>query len=162
MLIPLYLYEKKILSRPIFYFSACIAKHRDAYAAHLQPLSESHGPWNHWIVFFLEALIEQARENASNARSINELYESLKSRIIEATHSKYAVALLDALFVRPILRSSELEVHAGLPSKPMIMSMLAKLKQEGILKVLREGSGRRAQVLALADLINLCEGATLL
>jgi hypothetical protein len=40
----------------------------------------------------------------------------------------------------------------------MIMSMIGKLKQDGILKTVREGSGRRAQVLALAELINLCEG----
>ena len=36
--------------------------------------------------------------------------------------------------------------------------MLAKLKMAGILKILRESSGRRPQVLALAELVNLCEG----
>jgi hypothetical protein len=45
-----------------------------------------------------------------------------------------------------------------MPSKQMIMSMVSKLKQDNILKVVREGSGRRAQVLALAELIDLCEG----
>lgn len=45
-----------------------------------------------------------------------------------------------------------------MPSKPMIMTLLGKLKNDGILKVLREGGGRRAQVLALAELINFCEG----
>jgi hypothetical protein len=44
----------------------------------------------------------------------------------------------------------------------MIMNMLGKLKQEGMLKVVREGAGRRAQVLALAELINLCEGRKVL
>jgi hypothetical protein len=32
------------------------------------------------------------------------------------------------------------------------------LREANILKVVREGSGRRAQVLALAELINLAEG----
>ena len=40
----------------------------------------------------------------------------------------------------------------------MVMTMLKALKQAGILKVVREGGGRRPQVLALADLLNLCEG----
>jgi hypothetical protein len=66
--------------------------------------------------------------------------------------------MLDVLFARPILRSSDFETQPGMPSKQMIMSLIGKLKQDGILKTVREGSGRRAQVLALAELINLCEG----
>jgi hypothetical protein len=40
----------------------------------------------------------------------------------------------------------------------MIMTLLNQLKNADILKVVVEGRGRRAQVLALAELINLCEG----
>jgi hypothetical protein len=36
--------------------------------------------------------------------------------------------------------------------------MLGKLKQAGILKVRSKGRGRRAQVLVLPSLVNLCEG----
>ncbi len=36
------------------------------------------------------------------------------------------------------------------------------LREEKILKVVREGSGRRAQVLALAQLIDLAEGRTVI
>ena len=45
-----------------------------------------------------------------------------------------------------------------MPSKPMIMNMLARLKKAGIIKVIREGSGRRPQILTLAELMNICEG----
>jgi len=41
----------------------------------------------------------------------------------------------------------------------MIMNMLGRLKKAEILKVVREGSGRRPQILALAELINVCEGS---
>lgn len=87
-----------------------------------------------------------------------DLYERLKVRVLELTHSQYAVPMLDVLFARPILRSSDFESQPGMPSKQMIMNMVGKLKQDNIFKVVREGSGRRAQILALADLINLCEG----
>jgi len=40
----------------------------------------------------------------------------------------------------------------------MVMNMLGRLKKAGILKIVREGSGRRPQILALAELINICEG----
>lgn len=39
-----------------------------------------------------------------------------------------------------------------------IRDLYENLKQEGTLKVVREGSGRRGQLLALAALVNLCEG----
>jgi hypothetical protein len=106
----------------------------------------------------LTALIEQAKQNATKAREIMDLYERLKIRVLELTHSQFAVPMLDVLFTRPVLRSTEFDGIKGMPSKPMIMNMLGKLKQDGILKVVREGGGRRAQVLALAELINLCEG----
>lgn len=158
ILIPLFLYEKQILRQPMFYLSQYLEAHRAEYIDALRALGEQDGAWNRWISFFLTALIEQAKQNATKARSIMDLYESLKARVIELTRSQYAIPLLDHLFVRPIFRSSDLGAHKDMPSKPMIMSMLGALKQDGILKVVREGSGRRAQVLALAELINLCEG----
>lgn len=49
-----------------------------------------------------------------------------------------------------------------MPGLPMIMNMLGKLKKAGIVTVLRESRGRRAQILALAELLNICEGKKLL
>ena len=77
---------------------------------------------------------------------------------IELTRTQYAVPMLDRIFERPIFRSTDLTDQEDMPSKQMVMSMLSKLKEAGVLKVLRKGSGRRPQVLALAELINLCEG----
>ena len=158
ILIPLYLYEKQLLSQPMFYLSSYLEAHRDAYIEHLRALGEKDDAWNEWIIFFLTALVEQAQENSKKARMIMDLYEGLKVRVLDLTHSQFAVPLLDNLFARPILRSSDLDGQKSMPSKPMIMTLLKKLKEDGILKVIRKGSGRRAQVLALPDLINLCEG----
>ncbi len=60
--------------------------------------------------------------------------------------------------LRALSQSSDFETQPGMPSKQMNMSMIGKLKQDGILKTVREGSGCRAQALALAELINLCAG----
>ena len=158
ILVPLFLYERKVLRQPMFYLSGYLDGHREEYIQRLRALSEDPAGWNQWIAFFLTALIEQARENSEKARAIMDLYERLKVRVLELTHSQYAVPMLDVLFVRPVIRSSDFDSQPGMPSKQMIMNMLTKLKKDGILKVVREGSGRRAQVLALAELINLCEG----
>jgi Fic family protein len=157
ILVPLFLYEKAILSRPMFYLSVYLEAHREEYIEHLRELGQPRS-WNRWIAFFLHALVEQAHANAAKARDIMSLYEMLKHQVIELTRSQYAVLLLDRLFEEPIFQSTHLAEHESMPSKPMVMTLLKTLREAGILKVLREGSGRRAQVLAFAALINLCEG----
>jgi Fic family protein len=157
ILIPLFLFERKILAQPTFYLSAYLDSNRDSYISNLRALGTKEGSWSDWITFFLQALIEQARINASTARAIMDLYEKLKIRVIKLTHSQFAVPLLDAIFERPIFRSSSLESRPDLPSKPMIHHLLRLLKKDGILKVVREGRGRRAQVLMFTELVKLCE-----
>ena len=157
ILIPLFLYEKKLLSRPMFYLSTYLEAHRAEYVQRLRNLGNP-GSWDEWIAFFLRALSEQAQANSGTVKSILELYGRLKGQIINLTHSQFAIPLLDALFDQPIFQSTYLHKREGMPSKPMIMQMLNALRRHGILKVVREGSGRRAQVLALAELVNLCEG----
>ena len=104
----------------------------------------------------------QSRENARKAQAIIDLYSRLKSEIIALTHSRFAVPLLDSLFDQPIFTSSAFDNRSGMPGKPMIMNMLGRLKKAGILKVVRESCGRRGQVLALAELIDICEGADII
>lgn len=161
ILIPLFLYEKELLNQPIFYLSAYLESHRETYVNSLRTLGTHKDSWNDWIKFFLTALIEQAKLNAAKARSIMDLYEGMKARVIALTHSQFAVPLLDALFEQPIFKSSSLDGKPGMPSKPMVMALLGKLKKEKILRVLREGSGRRAQILMFSELVKLCEANTL-
>jgi Fic family protein len=161
MLIPLFLFERSILSRPMFYLSAYLEAHRDEYYALLRGLD---GPesWDRWIAFFLQALTEQAQANTDKARGILDLYARLKEQILSLTHSQYAVPLLDHLFRQPIFAPSSLFEFKGMPSKPMVMGLLRKLREAGILGVLREAKGRRGQILVLTELVNLSEGKKVL
>ncbi|MFO7865384.1 MAG: Fic/DOC family N-terminal domain-containing protein [Candidatus Aminicenantes bacterium] len=157
MIIPLFLFEKKILTRPTFYVSAYFEEHRDEYIERLRSLGENCDSWNKWILFFLKAIHRQALSNIHKAQQIFDLYEDLKKTVIELTHSQYAIPLLDEMFKRPIFASNMFNNVEGMPTKPAILAMLNKLKDNDILKVIRPGSGRRPQVLALAELINLSE-----
>jgi Fic family protein len=162
ILIPLFLFEKNLLSQPVFYLSSYIEENKDKYVETLRAIGRTPDAWNNWIEFFLTATTEQAEANLNAARGIIDLYEHLKARVIALTHSQFAVPLLDALFERPIFSSSELAGRPGLPSKQVIMTLLGKLKEAAILHVLREASGRRPQILALPELLNLCEGRVVL
>lgn len=161
MLIPLFLKEAGILLRPTFYISAYLEARRKEY---YQLLRELNGPesWNRWITFFLEAIKAQARDNTEKARGIIALYGRLKNDVLDLTRSQYAVPMLDHLFRQPILSPNKLIEEEDMPSKPMVMNLLSTLKEAGILKTLREARGRRSQILALAELVNLCEGKNVL
>lgn len=159
ILIPLFLYEQGLLSRPVFYLSAYIEGHKEEYVSALGALSSRQkDAWNRWVRFFLRGLTLQAQTNLETARSIIGLYERSKARIIGITHSRYAVPLLDLLFQQPVFSPAQLQRHGLLPSKQMTMSLLGRLKDAGILALTREASGRRSQILAFAELVNLCEG----
>jgi len=157
MIIPIFLYEKKLLSRPMFYLSAYLEEHRNEYIMRLRALGQVDDAWNSWIQFFLTAVEQQATINAEKARSIIGLYKRLKEEVIALTHSQFAVPLLDKMFARPVFQISQLR-WKNMPTRPMLNNLITKLKEAGILKVLRQGSGRRGQVLIFTELVNITEG----
>ena len=54
ILIPLFLYQKRALSQPMFYLSEYLENHREEYYQRLKGISVD-GDWDGWIAFFLRA-----------------------------------------------------------------------------------------------------------
>lgn len=164
ILIPLFLYQKRALSQPMFYLSEYLENHREEYYERLRAISKA-GDWNGWIAFFLRALVQQAAQNSQRVAAIMALYEEMKLAIQEATHSQYTVHILDAIFCKPIFRTSDLiqtlaadfNIH-----EKTTPGLLRQLKGAGILMELQAGSGRRAATLCFPRLINLAEGKEVL
>ncbi len=86
------------------------------------------------IRFFLTAMDEQFIDNAKKARAIIDLYARMKKDVVDLTRSQYAVPLLDCLFKQPVFTSSLFDNHPGMPSKLMIMNMLARSKKQALSK----------------------------
>jgi Fic family protein len=160
LLIPLFLFQKQVLFRPMFYLSEYLEAHRDAYYACLRAIGQEKD-WNGWIAFFMEAVIQQARDNTRRVQDILHLYEEMKRRIADLTHSQYAIAVLDALFDRPIFQSGDFIQRSGVPENSARI-FLRTLKNQGVLQVLRESSGRRAAILVFKELLNCAEGRRVL
>lgn len=160
ILIPLFLYQKKKLSQPMFYLSSYLEANREEYYVRLHNISREDD-WNAWIAFFLKAITEQAKNNNAKVRAIMGLYESMKNRIHEITHSQYTVHLLDAIFDRPIFETTDFVKRTSI-HKPTAMGLLRKLKGADILKEIRPGSGRRSAVLCFPELLNIAEGRKIL
>ena len=162
ILIPIFLFEKQLLSRPVFYLSEYIERNRDEYIESLRSLGQRRNAWNDWIRFFLIGLIQQAQANVDKARNIHSLYENLKRMILELTRSRYAVPLLDHMFAQPIFATTHLLPLHDMPSRPMLTNMLNKLRNAGILKTVSESRGPRPEIFGLTELVNLCEGKEVL
>lgn len=156
MLIPLYLYEKKLLSRPTFYLSSYLESRREEYYDKLQAIS-SNGDWSGWIIFFLEAIIAQALDNSAKAKSMLDLYEKMKKDIPRLTRTRNEIRVLDTLFRNPIFRTSDFITRSQI-QKVSAMRILRVLQEDGVLTVLSESRGRRPAMLMFGELINLAEG----
>lgn len=157
LLITLFLASKRILHTPCFYISAYLQRHRGAYYASLAQISRNND-WNSWISFFLNAVVEHSKANASLLMKMTDLYEVSKSQFAEATHSSLAVELLDYLFAQPIftvpnlIKQTELQV-----SKATLISTVQKLEKAGLITKLSEGKGRRATVWKFGRLVDLIQ-----
>jgi len=156
LLIPLFLYSKGRLSSPMFYLSAYLEEHREEYYDRLRSLSQQQD-WTGWIEFFLKAIVEQARVNNSRLEQIMTLYDRMKERVREVTHSQYCIQVVDALFAQSIFRVSDFCQRSDIP-KPTAHKILKLLEEEKLIKTLRTGSGRRPTRYAFPDLLNLVEG----
>ena len=164
ILIPLFLYQKRALSQPMFYLSEYLENNREAYYFHLKAIS-AEGDWNGWIAFFLQAIVTQAAQNSTRVTAIQALYEEMKLAIQTATRSQYAVHVLDAIFSKPIFRSSDLTAQLfrdfGVHEKTT-PGLLRQMKEAGILRELQASSGRRPATLCFPRLVNLAEGREVL
>jgi Fic family protein len=164
ILIPLFLYQKRALSQPMFYLSEYLETHREEYYQRLKAISAEHD-WNSWIAFFLRAVATQAGQNSVRVTAIQTLYEEMKRAIQEATHSQYTVHVLDAIFSKPVFRSSDLAQQLnrdyGIHEKTAT-GLLRQIRDAEILRELQSGSGRRPATLCFPRLINLAEGREVL
>ncbi len=156
LLIPLFLFSKGRLSSPMFYLSAWLERNRDEYYERLQSISKEND-WTGWVAFFLRAVVEQAEENRVRTEGIMALYEEMKVRVRDITHSQHSAQIVDALFDRPIFRIADLADRADIP-RPTAHSLVRQLIKEDLLSTLREGAGRRAAIIAFPQLLNLAEG----
>ena len=156
ILIPLFLFQKKKLTQPMFYLSSYLEQNREEYYQRLKNISQAND-WNGWIAFFLQAITEQAQTNSLKVKDIMALYEDMKNEIHQTTHSQYGIQVLDSIFNRPIFKTTDFVNETNI-HKPTAMGLLRQLKQAGLLDELRPASGRRAAVLCFSRLINIAEG----
>ena len=156
MLVPLFMYRKGIISRPVLYISKYLELNEMSYKDSLRAITET-GDWTQWISFFLDAAIWQANSNYNAAKAIMEYYARTKSRILEMTSSKYAIMLLDAIFSKPIFTQTSIGFEGA--SRPTVFTLLKKMEEAGIIARISDASGRTGAVYALRELLEIAGGS---
>ncbi len=159
ILIPLFLYQKKKLSQPAFYISAYLEAHRSEYYAKLRGIYEEKD-WNSWIEFFFKAVIEQAKRNNKKLTNILALYDEMKKKVSDITHSRYTINIIDAIFDKAIFTGPDFAKRSGI-NRSTAIGLLATLKEHGMLMELMPVSGNRAAVLCFRKLLEITENGRL-
>ncbi len=102
ILISTWLECQRILTAPMLYISAYFQQQQEEYYDRLLRVS-THGEWEAWILFFLEAVETQARDSVIRAKNLDELRKRYHKEVeIANGRSHNTHKLVDDLFRIPI------------------------------------------------------------
>jgi len=100
ILISAWLECQKILTAPMLYISAYFQQRQDEYYNRLLRVS-THGEWEEWILFFLEAVATQSKDSAIRAKRLDDLRKRYHDSINGRSHNTHK--LIDALLRDPLI-----------------------------------------------------------
>lgn len=152
LLIPLFLYEKKITAYPNIYISEFLEENRDIYYELLREVSEKEN-WIPWIKFFLDAIFEQTKLTLGRVAKIEKLYKEMKERMPDI-NSFYANSFLDALFIKPRFTAQSIKKLSKVSNNQTLYTLIEKfLKAKIIVDITPKQE--RGKVYAFLDLIKI-------
>jgi Fic family protein len=153
MLITLMLWSLGLISQPHFYMSAYLEENKDLYVNIMRGVSKNND-WDSWCVFFFTAVEQQALRNLDTAEKITGLYEQMKTPFTEVLSSKWSIKVLDFVFANPIFKNNGLSKKCGF-STQNAARFSQGLLSAGLIKVVRESSGRRGAMYSFEPLLEL-------
>ena len=151
LLIPLFLYQRELLSWPLLYISEYFERNRGDYYNYLRAVTEK-GDWTNWLKFFLLALITQSLKTQTSIARIMELNDRLKKEVVVA-NSVYAPNLLELLFSSPIITYAKIKDRLNTKNPQTIYNLLEKFIQMGILE--EEPGRKRNRIFVFRQLMDI-------
>ena len=108
ILIPLYLVNKGLLSKPLFYMSTFFEANKDDYYKKLMNVRLNNG-FSDWIMFFLKGVEQTARHSIETLMAILELKKSLTKKIQNESGNRSSnnLRLFEMLFEAPFIQVSQ-------------------------------------------------------
>ena len=155
ILVPLFLYNRDILSSPTFYVSEYLEEHRQEYYDALLRVS-SEDDWTGWCVFFLNALKEQGERNVGKAKGILDLYAEKKIWIREEKEIglKDTTPALDFIFENVEFNSNSFIEKTEIKSATA-RRFLKSCAEKDLLTCTKEAKGRSPASYSFTELRDL-------
>lgn len=158
LLITLQLCAEGVLHEPLLYLSLYFKRHRQRYYELLNQV-RNEGAWAAWIEFFVDAVLETARDAIETANSLGKLFREDRTRIEGLGRvAGSALRVHECLTRRPLGTVAKLAEQSRL-SVPAVTNALEALAKLGIV---HEITGRkRNRVFAYSRYLGLLgEGTT--
>lgn len=157
LMIGLQLIDANILDKPALYISDYFERHRSDYYDALERVRHT-GDYNHWVRFFLGAVIDVAQDAKNTLQAIVNLDREYTERIqqspLSRTRQNNARELLTMLYGQPIVSIRQVEEMTG-HSFQTSSDLVKKLEEMGILReITNAGKNRRYVLTEYFDLFN--------
>lgn len=146
----LYLTRAGLLEIPILYLSRHITRTKADYYRLLQAV-RTHGAWEEWVLYMLEAVAETARTTLALVEGMRVQMASVKKRMREELPNLYSQDLLNNLFRHPYTRIEFVVKDLGV-SRQTAAKYLDLLAEKGFVGKHRSG---RSNYYVNAELVRL-------
>lgn len=109
MLITLFLWLEKLLDRPVLFLSSYFNRYKKIYYERLD--GYHHGKMEYWLEFFLDGIIETAKEAIETVKKITILREEDMKKIqsLGKTAAQSAIQILPQLFKQPVVNVNSVQ-----------------------------------------------------
>lgn len=146
LLIPLYLLNKGILSKPCFYISDYFEKHRLEYYTRLNNVRVNNDLCS-WIIFFLQAVINTAESGKEKFTNVMTYVHDTEGDVMQITaRTDNSLKVVRAFYDSPILNTKQLVQLTGL-SQGTVDNIVRQLLERDILREITGYSRNRIFVL---------------
>ena len=160
ILIPLYLYDRKLISSPNFFISESLEKDKFKYYKLLNDTRVVNSEisneiasqrWNDWIKFFINAMIIQANKNIVLIEQIDNLYNKTLDNCKDLINSNKLIDIVNLMFDKPIFTKKKITEKVDIPPSTLGL-YLNKLEEKQI--IYSDGKARNKKYY-FYDLINI-------
>ena len=148
----LYLTLNGLLDLPVLYLSSYVIKYKSEYYKLLLRVT-THGEWDAWIAFMLDAVEKTAHDTIKKVHAIRMLLEETIVFVKKKKPDIYTKELIELLFDQPYCRIATL-VDGGIVARKYAAIYLRELEKIGILKSERVGRDVIFKNLGLFNLFN--------
>jgi len=147
--------EWGLLPGPLLDISAFIEPRRDEYYGALMRVT-THGDWQGWMLFFLDAVTTQSRAALQRAPRLRALRDEYRRRLATPRASALLPALVDGLFASPAITIGEAAKALNVTHRSATVN-IEKLVSAGVLQEV-EMVGKRRRFIAGEIIDSLTQG----